>query len=363
MLKTVLTETLKEISPVRAGPKVTLTVGGRFARSQVFMGRIVRVQANGRVWITAGENTFEAHTSLPLDEGAAYCFQVLSTRPRVELKLLAERESFPDSSLRLWTSGQGARLKIASLLRDLVAAGSLEQLNGSGKASLQHLDNLLPLLLYQGPQQDTALWLPQHLLASGMFWENKVLRYLLDDEDQPVETMKADDLKGLLLSIKEDLQLKADDSNTLRPLMKPLDQLLSIMKNHQLLNLNLIREGWGWYWFIGGDREREFLQGEIFGRKSEEEETHHIHMTLSFTSLGEVRVKCLLRANTITVAIRTAEEKTARFLKVNLPLLEKGLKHRGLRIGKLDCGTSPLEQSFPPFGEERAHVSAVDVVT
>lgn len=364
MLKTVLTEMLKTLSPIGDRAEVSLPPGGRFAQDEVFMGRVLQAEGDGRIWIATGENTFEAHTSLPLDEGTIYRFQVRATEPRVELKLLSWKDSAPDPSLKLWASGQGTRLKIGALLRDLVAASSLEQLNGPGKEALQHLDHLLPLLLYQGPEQDTALWLPQHLLASGIFWENKVLRHLLlDDEEKSLETMKTEDLKGLLLSIKEHLEARGDDSRASRSILKPLDQLLAMMKNHQLLNLNLIREGWGWYWFIGGDGGRDFLQGEVFGRKSEEEDAHHLHMNLSFSALGEVRVKCLLTANTITVTIRTSGEETARFLNANLPLLEKGLRQKGLRIGKMECVSSPVEPAFPPFVEGGTPASVVDVVT
>jgi hypothetical protein len=229
--------------------------------------------------------------------------------------------------------------------------------------TLQQINKLFPLLLYQGPTQDGTSALPQRLLASGIFWENKVLRHLLLPEDgKTFETLRTDDLKGLLLGLKEELQSRGDASRDLRATIEKVDRLLSIVQTHQTLSLSAIREGWGWYWFIPGADEREFRHGEVFGRKSGDGETHHIQMNLSFTRLGEIRVSGLLRENDVSIDIRVTESRIASFLEGNLFLLEDGLRRKGLKIGRLTCELMPEGVPFNPFNRGEDPGSAVDVV-
>jgi len=335
----------------------------RLRPGQILSGKIVQTKADGWVLISSGNKSFEAHTSLSLREGAKYQFLVRSTGPQIELKVLESRDPFPSSTLKVWDSGQEMRRAFSAILRDLAEGPLPADLSKANSRTLRQIHRLLPLLVYQGPTQDDALMLPQKLLASGVFWESKVLRHLLMSEDgKTLETLRTDDLKGLLLKLKEELQPRCDASRELRATIEQVDRLLSIVQNHQNLNLSAIREGWGWYWFIPGADEREFLHGEVFEKKSDEGESHHIQMNLSFTRLGEIGVSCLLRDNDVSVDIRVTDSQVASFLEENLSFLEDGLKQKGLKIGRLTCELIPEGPPYVLFSKGVGPASTVDVV-
>ncbi len=335
----------------------------RLRPGQILSGKILQVKADGLVLIASGNKSFEAHTSLSLREGGKYQFLVGSIGPQIELKVLGSGDSIPDSALKAWDSGREMRRMFSAILRDLSEGRPASHPGKAPGQTLQQIRRLLPLLFYQGPNQDEALILPQRLMATGMFWENKVLRQLLMPENEKsLENLRMDDLKGLLLRLKEELQSGGETSRDLRATMEQVDRLLSIIQNQQELNLSAIREGWAWYWFIPGGDERGFLFGEAFGKKSGDGKTHHIQMNLTFTRLGEIWVAGHLRDGDVSVDIRATSGRVASFIEKNLPLLEKGLKQKGLKIGRLACELMPEGSSFNPFDEGMVSRSAIDVV-
>ncbi len=330
---------------------------------QILSAKVLQIKADGRVLITSGTKSFEAHAAFSLREGEKYEFLVRSSGPRIELKVLERVDPFKDSALKAWDSGREMRRTFSTILRDLSKGGWAAHLGKASSQAQEQIRRLLPLLLYEGSTRDEAVMLPQRLLSSGIFWENKVLRHLLTAEkDKTLENLRADDLKGLLLRLKEDLQAAGEPSRELRANMEQVDRLLSIIQNHQALNLSAMGEGWGWYWFIPAGDEREFRYGEIFGKQSADGENHHIQMNLSFTRLGEIWVSGLLRDIDVSVDIRATSDRVASFLETNLPLLEEGLKRKGLKIGRLACEMMPEGNSFNPFSEGVDSISAIDVV-
>ena len=336
----------------------------RLRPGQILSGKVMQTRGDGRFLITAGNKSFEAHSALSLNEGERYQFLVRSTGPQIELKVLGSGDPFPDTALKVWVTGKEMCKGFSTILRKLSEGPMAAHPDKTFSKTFQQIRRLLPLMLYQGPGQDDAFTIPQRLLASGIFWENKVLRQLLSPENgKTIETLRTEDLKGLLLKLREELLAGGKTPRDLRTTMEQVDRLLAIIQNHQDLNLSTLREGWGWYWFIPGADEREFLHGEAFARKSGDEETHHIEMNLAFTRLGEIWFSGLLRDGEVSVEIRAETARAATFLEKHLPILEKGLKQKGLKIKRLVCTQIPEGSSFNPFeGETGPSSSAVDVV-
>lgn len=365
MINDVLIDRLKSGRSLEGKDHLQLSPKGlHFKPGQIFKGKVLQVNPEGFTLVATEGKTFKARTSVRLAPGKSYSFIVKTVGPRIELGILREDDYARLSAGKLWASGHKERLRFVSILRDLVASHSLGQAGETFREALEGLRNLLPILMYEGPAQKDTLWLFRNLIASGIFWENKVFRYLFADRsNEPVTTITAEDLKGLLLSLKEGMEDRVSDSGDMEKAMDRIDRLLSLLKNEQALNLAAMREGWGWYWFIAGADEREFLHGEVVGKKEEAGDVHRLHMNLSFTRIGEIYVDCVLRQDTVSVSMQVTDNNVGRFLKENIPALEKGLEDRGLTIARLACEVVPERTPFSIFsGEKSPYSSLMDMV-
>ena len=323
-----------------------------FRAGQIFQGKVVGAKSHGLVQVTAEGHTFQARTAIPLREGKSYSFQVKTVAPRIELKVVREDDTNPIAAGKLWVSAQKERLQFVAVLRDLASSPSLKDL---GK--------FLPLLLYTGSAQSEVSWFSQSLLSSGMFWENKVFQYLLADQPKELAaTLIENDLKGTLLVLRKKMVNLASPSQDTQMEMKRIDRLLSFLEDNQTLNLSILREGWGWYWFIPGADRREFLHGELFGKKEASGDLHHVQMNLSFSRLGEIHVDCVLSEKNISLSIQVTSEHIGRFLKENIGSLEKGIEKQGLVVTRLICEVVPDRSPFSFFPKEMNSSTVMDMV-
>jgi len=334
-------------APLQISPKEI-----HFKAGQIFRGKVIQLKANGSILVATCGKTFEARTSIPLAEGKSYLFLVKTGPPRIELKVMRDEDFNLISAGKRWISGQKDRLLFGGLLRDLASS-----------QSLKNLKHFLPLLLYQGPAQEDAVWLSRNLLSSGIFWENKVFRHLLlDRPGEPVTTLAENDLKGMLLSLKKEMEGSILHARDIQRQMGHIDRLLSLLENHQALNLDALRDGWSWYWFIPGADQRGLLHGELFGKKAEKGDLHHLHMDLCFSELGEIHVDCVLQEKSVALSLQVTDESIGRFLEKNIALLKKGIIKRGLVVTRIVCEIVENNSTFTPFFEERGTSGLMNLV-
>ncbi|RLB16121.1 MAG: hypothetical protein DRG82_10000 [Deltaproteobacteria bacterium] len=323
----------------------------QFIPGQIFQGKVIHQKANGSLLVTTGGKTFEARTAVSLAEGKSYSFLVRKGAPWIELKVMGNGDSGLVPAGKKWISGQKNRLLFGRLLGELASS-----------QGLKNLKNLLPVLLYQGPAQADALWLSRNVLSSGIFWENKVFRYLLGRVDDPVTAVRENDFKGMLLFLKQEI----DGSSLPEPerlvQMGRIDHLLLLLENHQELNLEALRNGWGWYWFLPGGDQSGLLHGELFGRKGEEDDFHHVHMDLFFSRLGGIHADCALRKRSVGLSLQVTDESVGRFLEKNIALLKKAIEKRGLSVTRITCETTKEANVFYPFSREEGGKGLMDVV-
>ena len=323
-----------------------------FKAGQTFQGKVIHQRANGSILVTTGGKTFEARTSIQLAEGKSYSFLVKTGPPRIELKVMRSEDVNFSSAGNRWISGQKDRVLFGGLLRELASF-----------QSSRNLKQLLPLLLYQGPPQEDAVWLPRNLLSSGIFWENKVFRRLfLDQHNEPVATLAENDLKGLLLSLKKETEGSGSPIRDIQTQVGRIDRLLSLLENHQALNLDALRDGGGWYWFIPGGDQRGLLHGELFGRKEEKSDLHHLHMDLCFSQLGEIHVDCVLLKENVALSLQVTNYSIGRLLEENIALLKKGIEEKGLTVARVACETVTEGNVIHPFAEEKRTNGLMDLV-
>lgn len=338
---------------VQSKPHLELSSKGiQFKTGQVFQGKVTGLRANGSILVQTQGKTFEAITSVPLRRGTSHEFLVKTTTPRVELKVLKQDDLDAVLAGRRWLAGRKDRILFGKLLRDLASTHSLK-----------NLKPFLPLLLFDGSQKEDAQWLFRNLLSSGIFWENKVFRHLLlGRRNEPVTAFAEDDLKGMLLSLKKGMGTGSLSAREAQEKMAGIDRMLSFLENHQNLNLDMLREGWGWYWFIPGSGQRGLLHGELFGRKTDDGDLHRLNMDLVFSELGQVHVGCVLRQKAVSLSLRVEDEAIGRFLEKNMGPLKEAIEKKGLLVTRVACETVSDATLFYPFSPEKGENGLMDLV-
>jgi hypothetical protein len=330
--------------------KASSPKGVPFKTGQFLRGSVIRLRADGFALVKAEARIFEAHTSIPLEKGKSYGFLVKTTSPRVELKVV-DKDGVDTSALcRRWVSGQSERRIFGQLLQELAAS-----------PSAKNLKTLLPLLLYQGPGQKDAAGLFRNLLSSGIFWEKKVFRHLLlQQKNQTVTPLAEDDLKGFLLSLKGDREaMRSVGGHGVE--QGAIDRLLALLENHQTLNLEALREGWGWYWFIPGTGREGLLSGELFGRKAEKGDLHELHMVLLYSTLGEIHVDGFLQEKNVSLSLSVTDQTVGSFLEKQKDLLKKQIEKSGLTVTRVFCRTVSQEKIWSPFSGKKEMQALMDL--
>ena len=322
----------------------------RLKPGDIFRGTIIRKSPAGEVLVAARGREFLAHSELNLVEGQNHDFQVKTSGPRIEIKVLDRGNLAPHSPLQTWASNSASRDKLASILRELSGALALKHLPPDTRLAFKSLSQLLPLVLYHEPQSDDARRLSRFVLGSGLFWENRVVRYLLGQKSKPWKTLLAKDLKGLLLSLDRNLNMEGDDHGDLESLAVKVKQALHLIEQEQILNLSSMEKELGWFWFIPGLEERGMRKAEVFLNRNDRGKGIHCFMRIEFTHLGKMEVEVSLRETLIGIKIHLEDRQKADLVKENLSLLKAKLQEAGLVPGTILCEVKEMgELDLTPF--------------
>ena len=79
-------------------------------------------------------------------------------------------------------------------------------------------------MVYSDPIKNDGLWLSELIRGSGLFWENKVLQYLLRGKNRSLRQLSLSDLKGLLLSLDRDLESEGPGKDSIQSLAARIKQ-------------------------------------------------------------------------------------------------------------------------------------------
>ncbi|MBN2124028.1 MAG: flagellar hook-length control protein FliK [Deltaproteobacteria bacterium] len=336
----------------------------RFQAGDLFRGTVLRSYPGGEVLVAAGGKEFRARTELHLVEGSTYRFQVKTTGERTELKVLDEGPLRLRSPLHLWVSSRSIRNRLADGLLRLSAARNLKHLPPDARLALRDVHRLLPALIYRAPNGDQAQWVSRFLLGSGLFWENKVARFLLGEEAASPNRLQEKDLKALLLILDRNLALKGgSNQQALGPLSETIREALSLVEQDQFLNLSSHQEDIGWYWCIPGSEDEGFRKAEVFLEREREEEEIRLFMYLDFTRLGEVEAEVCMLGSNLSLRLAVEDEEREAFVSRELPLLGASLQALGLRPTTMHCSVrEKRDEGRMEFLEERVKGPAVDLV-
>lgn len=327
-----------------------------FRLGETFKGMVMRRLSGGGVLVAAQGRQFRAHTALNLQEGSQHHFQVKSLGSKVELKVMdgeIKRTHYFAGGL---TNVRAARKKLVEILAELTSERNLNVLPFEAKGARGALTRLLPAIVYSGPEKDAGQSIMRCIFGSGIFWESKVARCLLGDKKETWHRLMAEDLKGLLLSLKKTLAGQEGGDAGLSPLAQKIEEALLIIEQEQFLNLSAIRDEAGWFMFLPGLHDDGFLDAEVFVEKNSDRGAIRFFMVMGFTHLGRMEVTVTIDHHIVDVKMLMEDEKKVSLVTEQLAHLEEALEKGGLRAGRMVCdvclmeapnrGSSPEDQWF-----------------
>lgn len=336
----------------------------RFTPGETFRGTVVDVRGEGDVLIMARGAKFSALATRPLQAGENHLFQVRAAGERILLKVVGGARDEQTSAVRLWASGRSARAGLGRLLGSLAAGAEDRGIGEPVRALLALLRDRMPAMVYRTPEGKGVDWLARQLRESGLFFEARAARFLLEGGGAPLRRLGATDLKGILLALKAALGERSAEDPTALGLARRVDQALNAVQQDQMLNLTAWKEGLGWFWFIPGHPDGDFRGGELFARKAREgDEGYCLSLTLDFTRLGRVDVAVSLNRSVVSLRILVEDKETADLVGEHLEELRERIGSSGLDTGTITCRErSEGDTEWTPFLDSASVSGAVDVV-
>lgn len=349
-------------TPMSANPLKEM----HFKTGDTFKGTVVqKYPGKGEILVSVRGERFRAHTGLGLKEGEEYRFQVKYAGPRIELRVLAGKPHRGDSLVNDWAVGRDARQGLSVLLRDLAAAHTMKDLTPPAREALIILSRLLPSFVYGKPEDQGVSWVMNYLQKSGLFWENKVVRYLLRIHQKGARSgVPAGDLKGILLSLEAALGKGGSGDRETEGLALKVREALQLIEQDQFLNLTSLREEAGWCFFVPGLQEEGFLGAEVFVSKESKGGEIRFIMLLEFSELGQMEVMLTIQEAVLNARILLEDEGRAALVREHLSLLEESLRDGGIKAGTIACGVREAEDpdSTGPFPDGPGAVPGVDLL-
>ncbi len=335
-----------------------------FSPGEILRGTISGRLSAGRFTVVAKGRSFAVSSKLNLNAGDSRIFQVQSAGGRIELKLLDEElRELQTSAQRVAIPSRTIRNKMVATLVELIEARRFKGLAPGVSAALKDLNQLFPAIVYRGPGREDSGWLLHNLLMGGLFWENKVARFLGGQKKGAWKKIMASDLKGSLAALGKQIRGQEDAHRAYAALGLKVEHCLELIERDQLSNLSSVREGLGWFWFIPGSGEDGFSGGEVLVQSGQKGGGIRFSVRVDLSCLGELEAIVSMTERRVDVRILLSEPETLRLVSQNVGLLAQGLKTVGLNPGSIRCA---LREEVPagsdPGAEKGFRSAAIDLV-
>ncbi|MEW6669187.1 MAG: flagellar hook-length control protein FliK [Thermodesulfobacteriota bacterium] len=319
----------EKTSPQRRDPQAEL----RLSKGEIIRGRVIGRQGGGDVIVSFRGRPFAAQVETRVREGEEYPFQVKSSGNRVILKVLEEPKIPGPAGTACSRHGQ----RLAALLRDLSTFQPPGDLSARSHHLVRNLGELLPSLIYTGPGEDPGIWLSRFFEVSGSFWEHKVAKYLLGRGKGSWRTVIGEDLKGMLLELRQSRRAEGRAEPRLEAFSQKVEEAVRLIEGQQLENLSLRGDEGGWFCFIPTQAEEGLVQADLYCVRKRGSKEIRFALYLEFTLLGPLEVAASILESSLTVQFRAADEERARLIEQGLPLLEAGLRELGITTRSMRC--------------------------
>jgi hypothetical protein len=324
----------------------------------IINGTVLTRLKDGEFIISSGGKNFRAHSSLALKEGQKYDFHILSTKDRIELRVVSEDSKVTKNIAGFISSANTIGQKLTQALSNAIHLPSIKNLPTQVSGLINKLQEILnhPISTKDIPQ--IVSWVTKNIQGSGIFWETKLLSLITGKKGMVPKELADQDVKAILLNIFKNIEKNLEEKEGVKALSINVREALNLIEQEQLMNLDTMRDGIGWFVNLPFVNNEDFLSSELFIKKSKEGGLH-FSMLLDMTFTGRMNVDALMLDKTASILINVENEKTRDIIAENAHELEQAFKEAGFMIGKIRCEVK--ENIVPDESIETPDQSQVDI--
>ncbi len=353
------------ISPVqpKSGPSATSgetrnSITTPLKQGAIIKGTVQQRLKNGEFIISSGGKDLRAHSSLTLRVGHQYDFKVISAKDPLELRLIEGENKVQGNISTLISSANTIGHKLTQALSNAIQFPQIKNLPAQVSGLMDKLQEILkrPISAKDIPQ--IVSWVTKNIQGSGIFWEAKLLHLIMGKKGDAPKELADQDIKAILINILKNLDKTQEGKEGVQSLSISLRDALHLIEQEQVLNLDSMRNGIGWFVNLPFIDKDDFLSSELFIKKSKEGGLHFsIFLDMTFT--GRMNIDTLFLNETASVMIYVENEKTRDIIIENGHELEEAFKKAGFITGKIRCEVR--ENVVPDEAVEKAGHSQVDI--
>jgi hypothetical protein len=353
------------IGPVqpKSGPSATSgetrkNIAAPLKQGAIIKGTVRERLKNGEFIISSGGKDLRAHSSVVLRVGRQYDFQILSAKDRLELRVLEGNARVTGNISGFISSANTIGQKLTQALSNAIQFPSIKMLPDQVSGLMDKLQEMLkrPISAKDIPQ--IVSWVTKNIQGSGIFWEAKLLQLIMGKKGEAPKEMADQDVKAILLNILKNLEKAMEEKEGAKALSINVREVLNLIEQEQVMNLETIRDGIGWFVNLPFIDRDDFLSSELFIKK-EREGGLHFSIFLDMTFTGRMNIDTLFLNETASIMIYVENEKTREFIIDNGHELEEAFKKAGFTTGKIRCEVR--ESVVPDEAVEKAGHSQVDI--
>jgi hypothetical protein len=269
---------------------------------------------------------------------------VQSTEAKIILQVLGDQSKL-SLFLQKWDSSKLGQIFVNSLLADLIKEAESKNDNRAIEKILNHLKSHLSKILYKEAEGDEES-MKRLIRGSGLTWEKKLAEALAAGKDKSLKGLAKEDLKSLLLSLKNALSAHRANGQESENISQKVERTLQFIEQNQLLNLIALKAGMGPLFFIPGFTEEGLIRAEVFLKEKRKKEGGEFHLILfmQFTQLGPMEAHITFKDDKIHLQMFLADQDKADFLKSNQAALEAGFKKIGITLSAFNCSVKNTEE-------------------
>lgn len=299
-------------------------------------GTVIRKLKNGDFIISSGGKNLRAHSTVPLKENRNYDFIVLSSKNRIELKVLDVDNRAIRNISKLFSSANTVGRRLTDALSVLVNSRTVKNLPSQASGLIVKLQNLVNSPVLKKDITEILPWVNKNIQGSGIFWESKVLQALTGKKVLNTREMTDTDLKGLLLKLLKNIEKNSGDQEGMKALSMKVREALKHIEQEQIMNLNAMREDIGWFVHLPFVNDDDFLSSEFFVKENKKG-TLHFSLFLDMSFTGKMNIDVSIIKDTVGIRIDVEKEETKGFITESISELEDAFRDMGINISNIRC--------------------------
>ena len=305
-------------------------------KGSLIKGIVIRKLKDGDFIISSGGKDFKAHSAVPLKNGKNYDFIVLSSKDKIELKVLEIDNKSVGNIIKLFSSANVIGRRLTDALSVLVNSKSFKNHPSQVSSLIIKLQNMVNFPILKKDISEIMTWVNKNIQGSGIFWETKVIQLLTGKKGLMTKDMADTDLKGLLLKLIKNIEKNSDDREGTKVISMKAKEALHLIEQEQIMNLNAMREDLGWFVHLPIIHDDDFLSSEFFVKENKEDALRFsLFLDMSYT--GKMNIDVSIIKDTVSVHIDVEKEEAKDFIMESIGELEESFKNMGINIANISC--------------------------